>query len=536
MKTGDIVREAIRAGRTSLGIEFGSTRIKAVLVDEGCEVIAAGDHAWENRYEDGVFTYHLEDVKEGLQSCYASLAAEVRERYGVELETIGSMGVSAMMHGFMAFDAKDGMVTPFRTWRNVMTAPAARELSELFQFNIPLRWSVAHFWQDVLDGKAHVQDITFMTTLAGYVHWMLTGEKVLGIGDASGMFPIDSENLTYDQARLDQLDQQAAARGIKVRLRDLLPEVRVAGENAGMLTEEGARLLDPSGKLKPGVPFCPPEGDAGTGMVATDSVRPRTGNVSAGTSYFAMVVLERPLTRMYPEIDLVTTPAGDPVAMVHTNTGTSDIDAWAHLFQEAAGLFGTRPEAGELFPQLYNAALKADPDCGGLMAYNLFSGEVITHVDGGAPLMFRRPDSAFTIPNVMRSLLNSSLATLAIGMRILKEEHVEVDVMNGHGGFFKTEHVGQQLMADALQMPVRVAATAGEGGAWGMAVLARFMMRAQPDMDLGVYLEKVVFADMASDTADPDAAGTERFAAFLKRYETGLPVEKAAVQMILDEG
>lgn len=535
MKSGDMIRQAIREGRTSLGIEFGSTRIKGILVDDGCEVIAAGDHAWENRYENGVFTYHLDDITRGMQGCYASLAGEVRERYGVELETVGSMGISAMMHGFLAFDKEDGIVTPFRTWRNVMTGPAAKELSELFQFNIPLRWSIAHFWQDVMDGKAHVQDITFMTTLAGYVHWLLTGEKVLGIGDASGMFPIDSENMTYDQARIDQLNAQAAAKGIHVNLRDILPEVRVAGENAGMLTEEGARLLDPSGKLRAGIPFCPPEGDAGTGMVATDSVRPRTGNVSAGTSYFAMVVLERPLEKMYPEIDLVTTPAGDPVAMVHTNTGTSDIDAWAHLFQEAAGMFGPRPEANELFPRLYEAALKADENCGGLMAYNLFSGEVITHVDGGAPLLFRRPDSSFTIANVMRSLLNSSLATLAIGMRILDDEHVEVDVMNGHGGFFKTERVGQQLMADALKMPVRVAATAGEGGAWGIAVLARFMMRRQMELNLGEYLEKVVFEGMLSTTADPSAEGMQHFQTFLKRYEAGLPVEKAAVQVLMDE-
>lgn len=529
------IRQAIREGKTSLGIEFGSTRIKGILVDENCEVLAAGDHAWENRFENGVFTYHLDDIRKGLQACYADLTAQVRERYGTDLETIGSMGVSAMMHGFMAFDRDGSMVTPFRTWRNVMTGPAARELSELFQFNIPLRWSIAHFWQDVLDGKAHVQDITYMTTLAGYVHWLLTGEKVLGVGDASGMFPIDSENLTYDQKYISQLDAQAAAKGVHVDLRSILPRVLVAGENAGMLTEEGARLLDPSGRLQAGVPFCPPEGDAGTGMVATDSVRPRTGNVSAGTSYFAMVVLERPLGKMYPEIDLVTTPAGDPVAMVHTNTGTSDIDAWANLFAEVCGMFCEKPTPGALFPKLYNAALEADPDCGGLMAYNLYSGEIITKVEGGAPLMFRRPDSAFTTANVMRALLNSSLATLAIGMRILDDEKVEVDVMNGHGGLFKTEKVGQQLMADALGMPVRVAATAGEGGAWGIAVLARYMMRRQTEFDLGTYLDRVVFDGMVATTADPAPAGAEQFADFLRRYEAGLDVEKAAAQAVLNE-
>lgn len=531
MKASETIRQAIADGRTALGIELGSTRIKAVLVDEDCEVLASGSHSWENRYENGVFTYALDDVWHGIQDCYARLEQDVRERYGAELTVIGSAGISAMMHGFLAFDREDAEVTPFRTWRNVMTGPAAAELTALFQFNIPLRWSIAHFWQDVLDRKPYMDRIVFLTTLAGYVHWQLTGEKVLGIGDASGMFPVSSENLTYDEKCVQLLNTQAERHGISMDIRDLLPEVRVAGENAGMLTPRGAKLLDPSGRLQPGVPFCPPEGDAGTGMVATNSVAPRTGNVSAGTSYFAMVVLERPLRKVYPEIDLVTTPAGDPVAMVHTNTGTSDIDAWVHLFRETAALFGNEPEPDVLYSRLYRAALNADEDAGRLLAYNLFSGEIITHVDGGMPMMLRHPDSHLTLANVMRTLLNSSLATLAIGMRILEEEQVEVDVMNGHGGFFKTEGVGQKLMADALHMPVRVAATAAEGGAWGIAVLARYMMRKNRDLTLGAYLERTVFGGMASSTAVPDPQGAAQFGAFLQRYEAGLPVEREAVRL-----
>lgn len=528
----DTIRQDIREGRTSLGMELGSTRIKAILVDENCEVLASGSHGWENRYTDGVWTYTIDDIWQGVQGCYADLAKDVLERYGVELETIGSIGFSAMMHGLLAFDKDDELVTPFRTWRNVMTEKAAKELTELFDFNIPLRWSVAHLWQDMIDGREHAKDVTFITTLAGYVHWMVTGEKVLGVGDASGMFPIDPANHTYDSRMVDLFNQQAKAKGYDVDIWNLLPEVRVAGQNAGMLTEEGAKLLDPSGRLKAGVPACPPEGDAGTGMVATNSVRPRTGNVSAGTSIFAMIVLEKALKKVYPEIDIVTTPSGDPVAMVHCNTCTSDIDAWVRLIKEAAELFGAKPSMDDLYGTLYRKALEADPDCGGLMAYNYYSGEVITHIDGGAPLLYREPDSSFTVANLMRTLLNSALGTLELGMRILKDEGVEVDVISGHGGMFKTEKVGQTVMADALQCPVRVLATAGEGGAWGIAVLAAFMMRKNTDEDLASYLDHEVFAGTAETVVKPDEPGEKAFSDFMKRYEAGLPAEAAAVAAI----
>lgn len=528
----DTIREAIRDGRTAFGMELGSTRIKAVLLDENNELIATGSHGWENRYEEGVWTYTLDDIWTGIESCYADLAGNVLQQYGVRIETLGSIGFSAMMHGLLCFNRRDDLLTPFRTWRNIMTEEAAKHLTEVFSFNIPLRWSVSHLWQDMIDNKQYARDVTFFTTLAGYVHWMCTEEKVLGVGDASGMFPIDPATHNYDERMMDLFNEEARQKGYDVDIRNLLPAVRTAGQNAGMLTRGGALRLDPSGTLKPGIPVCPPEGDAGTGMIATNSVAPRTGNVSAGTSIFAMIVLEKPLEAVHPEIDIVTTPTGDPVAMVHCNTCTSDIDAWMHLMQQVVGLFGKPPSMDDLYGTLYKEALHADSECGGLMAYNYYSGEVITAIEGGAPLIFRRPDGALTVPNLMRTLLNSSLGTLELGMRILADEGVEVDIISGHGGMFKTKKVGQQIMADALDSPVRVLATAGEGGAWGIAVLAAYMMRKDPDMDLATFLDRKVFNGVESTVVKPDPAGRRGFRNFLKRYEACLPVEAAAVEAL----
>lgn len=526
------IRDVIQSGHTALGMELGSTRIKAVLVGMGNEPLASGSHTWENRYVDGVWTYTLDDVWEGVADCYADLARDVLERYGVALETVGSIGFSAMMHGLLCFNDKDELLTPFRTWRNVMTQQAAAHLTEVFSFNVPIRWSVAHLWQDIVDAKPWAGQVSFFTTLAGYVHWMCTGEKVLGVGDASGMFPIDSATKTYDARMISLFNEQAALKGCDMDILKLLPEVRVAGQNAGMLTEEGARRLDPSGKLRAGIPVCPPEGDAGTGMTATNSVAPRTGNVSAGTSIFAMIVLEKALNEVHPEIDVVTTPSGDPVAMVHCNTGTSDIDAWVHLVQEIAGLFGAKPSMAELYGTLYNKALDAAEGCGGLVAYNYYAGEVITDIDGGAPLLMRSPDSALTVANLMRALLNSSLATLRLGMDILAEEDVRVDRIAGHGGLFKTPVVGQTIMANALGSQVEVQATAGEGGAWGIALLAAFMMRRNPDETLASFLDREVFAGVESTVIAPTEDGERDFDAFLERYRAGLPAEKAAVEAL----
>lgn len=528
----ETIRDAITSGHTALGMELGSTRIKAVLIGMDNELLATGSHTWENRYIDGVWTYTLDDVWEGVADCYADLARDVRERYGVTLDTVGSIGFSAMMHGLLCFNDKDELLTPFRTWRNVMTQEAAAHLTEVFRFNIPLRWSVAHLWQDILDNRPWAREVSFFTTLAGYVHWMCTDEKVLGIGDASGMFPIDSDTKTYDKRMVDLFNEQAALKNCPIDIGQLLPEVRVAGQNAGMLTEEGARRLDPSGKLRAGIPVCPPEGDAGTGMVATNSVAPRTGNVSAGTSIFAMIVLEKPLREVHPEIDVVTTPSGDPVAMVHCNTGTSDIDAWVHLAQDMSDLFGAHRDMGELYALLYGRAMEADAACGGLVSYNYYAGEVITGIDGGAPLLMRGPEAALTVPNLMRALLNSSLATLRIGMDILAGEDVRVDRIAGHGGLFKTPVVGQTIMANALGSQVEVQSTAGEGGAWGIAVLAAFMMRSKMDESLASFLTKEVFAGVESTVVAPTEQGMADFDAFLRRYRACLPVEKAAVEAL----
>lgn len=531
--------DAIRAGRTALGIELGSTRIKACLVDadDPANVLAVGSHAWENRYESGLWTYSLDEVWSGLQDAYAELVSDARQRHGVAPGTFGAIGVSAMMHGYLAFDEAGALLVPFRTWRNTNTGAAAAELTEAFGVNIPLRWSIAHLHQAVIDGEAHVPALRFATTLAGYVHWKLTGEKVLGVGDASGMFPIGAGTAGYDTALLARYDDLAAGRLPVAGVAELLPEIRVAGEAAGALTAEGAALLDPSGALRPGIPFCAPEGDAGTGMVATNAVAPRTGNVSAGTSIFAMVVLERPLERVHHELDLVTTPSGDAVAMVHCNNGASELAAWAGMFARFAEASG-RPLADDaVYETLFREALEGEADAGGLLAYNHLAGEPIAGLAEGRPLFVRTPDSRLTLANAMRAHLYGVFGTLALGMRVLEDEGVGLDRMFAHGGMFRTAGVAQRFLAGALGAPVSVGDTASEGGAWGIAVLAAYA-RAVASADasaeasvisLSSYLDARVFADAAVETADPEPADVAGFAAYLDRYRAGLAVEAAAV-------
>ena len=525
------IRNAIEAGQTALGIEFGSTRIKAVLIGAGHAPIASGSHEWENRYENGVWTYSLEDVWSGLQASYRDLKHAVQTQYGVSLRTVGAIGFSGMMHGYVAVDKDANLLVPFRTWRNTITGQAAEKLTELFQFNIPQRWSIAHLYQAILNGEPHIREINHLTTLAGYVHWKLTGEQVLGIGEASGMFPIDSTINDYDAGRISQFDELLAAQNMPWRLRDILPRVLVAGEAAGALTAEGAKLLDPSGELQAGIPLCPPEGDAGTGMVATNSVAERTGNVSAGTSVFAMIVLEKALSRLYPEIDMVTTPTGKPVAMVHSNNCTSDLNAWIDLFQEVTGALGVAVSESQLYETLYKTALQGDADGGGLLAYNYVSGEHITHMEEGRPLFVRTPNSRFTLANFMRTHLFASVGALKIGLDILfDKEQVEIDQILGHGGFFKTEEVGQRIMAAAMNVPVSVMETAGEGGAWGIALLAAYMARKSEQEPLEAYLAEKVFAGEKATTLAPDARDVEGFTAFMARYEQGLGIERAAIE------
>lgn len=520
-------------GRTVLGIEFGSTRIKAVLIDETHEPIAVGSHDWENRLENKIWTYSLEDIWNGLRDSYRNMAEAVERQYGVPLTRIGAMGFSGMMHGYMAFDEEGNLLVPFRTWRNTMTGEASQRLSDEFGFQIPQRWSIAHLYQAILNGEDHVGRIAYLTTLAGYIHWKLTGEKVLGIGEASGMFPIDSEQKDYDAGMLEKFDALVARKGYPWKIREILPEVLTAGEEGGILTEEGAALLDETGALEPGVRLCPPEGDAGTGMTATDSVAKRTGNVSAGTSVFSMVVLEKPLSALYPQIDMVTTPCGDPVAMVHCNNCTSDLNAWVGLFAEFADLLGVKTDMGQLFSLLYRKALEGEPDCGGLMAYNYFSGEHITGFEEGRPLFLRCPDSRFDLADFMRSHLYAALGTLKVGMDILlKEEKVKIDRITGHGGLFKTPQVGQKILAAALNAPVSVMETAGEGGAWGIALLAAYMLYREEGESLDAYLKARVFAERKAVCAEPDARDVDGFERFIERYRQCLPVERAAVDCL----
>lgn len=520
----------IDEGKTALGIELGSTRIKAVLVDERGTPLASGSYEWENQYVDGIWTYSLEEVWKGMQGCYQDLLSDVKKQYDTTITRIGSMGFSAMMHGYLAFDKKDQLLVPFRTWRNTITEQAASLLTKEFNYNIPQRWSIAHLYQAILNKEEHVKDISFLTTLAGYVHFMLTGERVLGVGDASGMFPIDMNTGDYDQAMMRKFDALTQKEGFSWKLADILPGVMTAGQTAGTLTEEGAVLLDVSGQLKAGIPVCPPEGDAGTGMVATNSVARRTGNVSAGTSVFAMIVLERELAKVYPEIDLVTTPDGALVGMVHCNNCTSDLNAWVNLFDEFAQSIGNSIDRNSLFSVLYNKALEGDADCGGLISYNYFSGEPVTGFDAGAPLFVRKAEDKFNLANFMRAHLYSSLAALKAGLDLLfKEEKVEVDEMFGHGGLFKTKGVGQRIAAAAMNTPVSVMETAGEGGPWGMALLATYMQNKEENENLESYLKTKIFAGESGSRMEPvkeDVAGFEKF---MERYMAGLSIEHAAV-------
>jgi len=530
MNTTAPAAQAITDGRTALGIELGSTRIKAVLIGEDHQPLAAGSHNWENQFVDRLWTYSLDSVWAGLRECYADLAQDVHRRYGVELTTVGAFGVSAMMHGYLAFDSAGEPLTPFRTWRNTNTGPAVQVLSPLFAHNIPHRWSIAHLYQAVLDDEDHVGRITHINTLAGYVHRQLTGERVLGVGDASGMFPIDVTTGGYDPVMVAAFDDLVAGTALNGRLVDLLPAIRTAGEPAGTLTGAGARLLDPSGALRPGAPACPPEGDAGTGMVATNSVAPRTGNVSAGTSIFAMVVLERALSRVHHELDLVTTPAGDLVAMAHCNNGASELDAWAGLFAQFATAAGVPLDSTTVFTTLFRAALDGAPDGGGMMAFNYLAGEPITGLVQGRPLFLRSPDSGFDLATFMRTQLYAALATLRLGLDVLlRDEGVRLDTMFAHGGLFTTKGVAQRFLAAAIDTPVSVAATASEGGPWGMAVLAAYLMHREPGQSLPDYLATAVFAGAELDEVKPNPADVAGFDAFMKRYVEALAVQRAAV-------
>ena len=517
--------------RAVLGLELGSTRIKAVLIDENHRPIASGDYAWENRLENGIWTYDLEEVVKGLRACYRALADDVERSFGQRPRRFAAMGISGMMHGYLVFDKAGELLVPFRTWRNTITGQAAAELTERFRFNIPQRWSVAHLYQAILNREEHVKNIALLTTLSGYIHLRLTGRNVVGVGEASGMFPYDRESGDFSAAHVERFDALVADRDFPWKLRDILPGVLPAGAPAGVLTAEGAALLDETGLLEPGIPLCPPEGDAGTGMVATGAVLPRTGSISAGTSSFALLVLERELKGCYPEIDVVATPAGRPTALVHTNTCTSDVDAWVRLFGEFYELMGQKADLGELFPKLFRKALEGEPDCGGLVSFNYFSGEPVTGTETGRPMFARLPGEGFTLANFMRAQLYGAIATLKLGIDLLVEqEHVETDRLLGHGGFFKTEGVGRQIMADALGVPISTMTTAGEGGPWGMALLAAYLCRKGEGETMEDYLEKV-FSQADSQTSRPDPAGSAGFQAYIRRYVACLPAERALAAM-----
>lgn len=518
-------------GNESLGIEFGSTRIKAVLIDENCDIIATGAHDWENRLENGIWTYHTEDIWFGLQNAYRNLNDEIKKIYGVKINRLASIGLSAMMHGYLPFDKDGRQLTAFRTWRNTITSEASQKLTSLFDFNIPQRWSIAHLYQAILNDEKHIQDIAFITTLAGYIHWQLSGKKVLGVGEASGMFPIDSKTNTYDAQMLEKFSELDDVKSLDWNIIDILPEVLLAGDNAGVLSEEGAKLLDPDGNLQPGAVMCPPEGDAGTGMVATNSIGIKTGNVSAGTSIFSMVVLDKPLKNVYEEIDMVTTPAGKPVAMVHCNNCCTDLDYWVNLFIEFSKLSGNNLSKPQIYDMLYNTALDADSDCGGLVSFNYFSGEPVTGFSSGRPLFARTENSRFNLSNFMRTQIYSTMATLKIGMEILENENVEIDCLTGHGGLFKTPVVGQRLMAGALNTPVSVMETAGEGGAWGIAVLARYVLD-KGALTLDEYLAQTVFSKYKSTTIIPLQEDVDGFKKYTELYKKALAVENSAIENI----
>ena len=517
-------------GKAILGIEFGSTRIKAVLIDQDNKPIAQGSHEWENQLVDGLWTYSTEAIWYGLQDCYADLRKDVLSQYDCEIESLAAIGFSAMMHGYMAFNADQQILVPFRTWRNTNTGKAAAELSELFHYNIPLRWSISHLYEAILDNEEHVKDIKYLTTLAGYVHWQVTGQFVLGVGDASGMIPVDPNTKTYDAVMVAKFDKLIAPKGFPWKLSDILPKSLSAGENAGFLTPEGAKKLDVSGHLKAGIPVCPPEGDAGTGMVATNAVKQRTGNVSAGTSSFSMIVLEKELSKPYEPIDIVTTPDGSLVAMVHCNNCTSEINAWVGLFKEYQQLLGVPVDMNQLYTTLFNAALNGNPDCGGLMAYNYVSGEPVTGLSEGRPLFVRSANDKFSLANFMRAQLYGAIAVLKFGNDILlKEEQVKVDRITGHGGYFKTAGVGQRMLAAALNSPISVMETAGEGGAWGIALLAGYLVNNPENKSLADYLEDVVFAGNTGSEIAPTAEDVEGFNRYIEAYKRGLAIEHAAV-------
>ena len=524
-------KETIQAGKAILGIEFGSTRIKAVLIDGDNKPIAQGSHEWENSLVDGLWTYSIEEIWYGLQDCYADMLKDVKAQYDCVVENLAAIGISAMMHGYMAFDKNDKILVPFRTWRNTNTGQAAAKLSELFVYNIPLRWSISHLYQCILEDNSHVKDIKFLTTLAGYIHWQLTGEKVLGVGDASGMLPIDPETKDYNAEMVSKFDKLVAPKGYPWKLLDILPKVLMAGEAAGTLTEEAAKRLDVSGNLKGGIPLCPPEGDAGTGMVATNAVKQRTGNVSAGTSSFSMIVLEKDLSKPSEMIDMVTTPDGSLVAMVHCNNCTSDLNAWVKLFREYQELLGVPVDMNEVYGKLYNNALKGDADCGGVLTYNYISGEPVTGLQDGRPLVVRSANDKFNLANFIRANLYATVAVLKLGNDILfNEEKVKVDRITGHGGLFKTKGVGQRVLAAALNSPISVMETAGEGGAWGIALLAGYLVNNTDERNLADYLENVVFAGNTGTEVSPTAEEVEGFNRYMETYKAGLAIEKAAVE------
>lgn len=524
-------KEIIQQGKAILGIEFGSTRIKAVLIDQNNAPIAQGSHAWENQLVDGLWTYSVEAIWYGLQDCYADLRNNVRKEYDVEIENLAAIGISAMMHGYMAFNDKDEILVPFRTWRNTNTGKAAAELSKLFVYNIPLRWSISHLYQCILNGEPHVKDIKFQTTLAGYVHWQLTGEKVIGVGDASGMIPVDPQTKTYNATMVQKFDNLVAPYKFGWKLLDIFPKVLVAGEDAGTLTAEGAKRLDVSGHLKPGAKLCPPEGDAGTGMAATNAVKQRTGNVSAGTSSFSMIVLEKELSKPYEAIDMVTTPDGSLVAMVHCNNCTSDLNAWVGLFREALELMGQKVDMDELYGKLYNNALTGNANCGGLLSYNYISGEPVTGLADGRPLFVRSANDKFTLANFIRVHLYGSIGVLKIGNDILlKEEKIKIDRITGHGGLFRTKGVGQRILAAALNSPISVMETAGEGGAWGIALLASYVVNNDKKQNLADFLDEKVFAGNTGTEIAPTAEDVEGFNEYIETYKAGLDIEKKAVE------
>ena len=520
----------ISEGNAVLGIEFGSTRIKSVLIDENHCVIASGSHEWENDYQNGIWTYSSDAILSGLQKSYADLKKNVQDEYGITIKKIGALGISAMMHGYLPFDADMNLLVPFRTWRNTITGEAAEKLTQIFSFNMPQRWSLSHLYQAVLNDESHVSSIRYLTTLAGWIHFLLTGKKVLGVGDASGMMPIDSDTCDYDKNMIQAFDQLIAPKNYPWKLKDILPDVLCAGDDAGNLTAEGASLLDPSGDLEAGCPLCPPEGDAGTGMTATNSIRERTGNVSAGTSIFSMIVLEKPMSKVYPEIDIVTTHVGKQVGMVHCNSCTSDINAWISLFREFAEIMGFRTDAGEVFNRLFKKALEGDKDCGGLVSFNYFAGEPVTGLSEGRPMLIRTPDAKMNMANFMRVQIYASLETLKAGMEIMKRENVSIDEVYGHGGLFKTEGVAQNLLAAAIHAPVTVMETAGEGGAWGIALLAEYRLRRQADESLEDYLRDHVFAGMKKNTVTPDPEDEKGFDSYMEQFLRCIPAQKAAVE------